>query len=65
MKSPFECRHYAEQCRAMANGLNQERRREVLRMADIWEDLARDSESAATREATADYWQERRSAQRH
>jgi hypothetical protein len=62
MKSPFECRRYAEQCRAMANGLNQERRRDVLRMADIWEDLARDSENAASREAVAKYWQERRSA---
>ena len=42
MKSPFECRVYAEKCRALANGFGEERRREVLRMADIWEGLARD-----------------------
>ena len=65
MKSPFECREYAEKCRRLANGFSKERRSEVLRMADIWEDLARDSESVTTREATADYCQERRSAQRH
>jgi hypothetical protein len=49
MKSPFACRRYAEECRALANGLNPDRRREVLRMADIWEELARDSEKAARR----------------
>lgn len=42
MKSPFECREYAEKCRALANGESEDRRREVLRMADIWEALARD-----------------------
>jgi hypothetical protein len=46
MKSPFECRQFAEQCRALANGLSGERRREVLNMADIWEALARDGEKA-------------------
>jgi hypothetical protein len=46
MKSPFECRRYAEECRALANGLSADRRREVLAMADIWEGLARDSENA-------------------
>ena len=46
----------------MANGLNQERRQEVLRMADIWEDLARDGENAAKRKATSEHWQERRTA---
>jgi hypothetical protein len=49
MKSPFECREFAEQCRAMANGLSEERRREVLNMADIWEALARDAESIGKR----------------
>jgi hypothetical protein len=44
MKSPFECRKYAEECRALANGCSEERRREVLRMVDIWEGLARDRE---------------------
>ena len=46
MKSPFECRQYAEQCRAMANGMNEEQRRQVLRMADIWEHMALDGEMA-------------------
>ena len=43
MKSPFECLRYAQQCRALANGNSEDRRREVLRMADIWEGPARDS----------------------
>jgi hypothetical protein len=46
MKSPFECRRYAEQCRALANGMNEQQRREVLRMADIWEAMACDGENA-------------------
>lgn len=46
----------------MADGLNPERRQEVLRMADIWEDLARDSEDMAKRKATSQHWQERRTA---
>jgi len=42
MKSPFECPRYAQECRALANGYSEERRREVLRLADIWEGPARD-----------------------
>ena len=45
MKSPFECRVYAEKCSALANGFGEERRRDVLRMADIWEGLTRNTES--------------------
>ena len=62
MKSPFECRRFAEECRALADGWNTERRQEVLRMADIWEDLARDRENAAKRKATSEHRQERRTA---
>jgi hypothetical protein len=49
MKSPLECRQFAEQCRAMANGLSGERRREVLNMSVIWDALARDGESVEQR----------------
>jgi hypothetical protein len=62
MKSPFECRRFAEECRALANGLSPERRQEVLRMADIWEDLARDRERMAKRKTLSQDWQERRTA---
>ena len=44
MKSPFECPRYAQECRVLANGYDRDRRREVLRMADIWESPARDGE---------------------
>ena len=40
MKSPFECRKYAEECRVLANGYDEDRRREVLRIADIYEGSA-------------------------
>ena len=62
MKSPFECRQFAEQCRAMANGLSGERRREVLNMADIWEALARDGENAGKNRAGDDAGLERQKA---
>lgn len=50
MKSPFESRQYAEVCRSLANGVSLEHRREVLRMADIWEDLTGDRERIAMNE---------------
>jgi hypothetical protein len=42
MTSQFERREYAEKCRALASGPSEEGRREVLRMADIWESVARE-----------------------
>ena len=62
MKSAFECRRFAEECRALANGVSPERRQEVLRMADIWENLARDREDMAKRKASSLRWQEHRTA---
>jgi hypothetical protein len=59
MKSPFECRRYAEECRTLANGLSADRRREVLAMADIWEGLARDRENAWKRKIVPQATQER------
>ena len=41
MTNPFACQQYAEKCRALANGSSKDRRREVLRLADIWEGLPR------------------------
>lgn len=55
MKSPFECPRYAQRCRDLANGYGEDRRREVLRMADIWEGPAHDREhSQAERIFSAD-----------
>jgi hypothetical protein len=62
MKSPFECRRFAEECRALANGLSPERRQEVLRMADMWGSLARDRENMALPKANSQEWQERQTA---
>jgi hypothetical protein len=62
MKSPFECRQFAVECRALANGLSPERRQEVLRLADIWEELARDRYDMAKRKAPLRRWQEHRAA---
>jgi hypothetical protein len=62
MKSPFECRRFADECRALADGLSAERRQEVLRMADIWESLARDRQDMAKRKAGSQHRQEHRTA---
>jgi hypothetical protein len=62
MKSPFESRLFAEECRVLANGLSPERRQEVLRMADIWEALARDRQDVAKRKARSKYRQARQTA---
>ncbi|HUE72752.1 MAG TPA: hypothetical protein VMP01_17835 [Pirellulaceae bacterium] len=52
----------SKECRAMANGLRGDRRREVLNMADIWEALARDGENAVKRRIVAKSVQERQKA---
>lgn len=44
MKTASECRAYAERCRALAKGMSDEHRRQILNMADIWESLAVESE---------------------
>jgi hypothetical protein len=50
MKSPFECPRYAQESRALANGKSEVQRREVLRMADIWEGSARDKKHRQPRQ---------------
>lgn len=49
MRSASECRQYAEDCRALAKGLDGERRQHALEMAETWEDLARQVNSANNR----------------
>jgi hypothetical protein len=52
MKSAPECRANAAVCRAPARQLGEEQRRLALRMAEIWEQLARDSERSALHKDT-------------
>ncbi len=49
MKSSSEYREHAQDCRALAKGLDGERRQQTLEMAETWEDLARQVESANNR----------------
>ena len=49
MKSAFACRAQAKECRALAKSFAGERRRQTLDMAEIWEDLARQLDSAKNR----------------
>jgi hypothetical protein len=46
MKSAPECRSNAAVCRSLARQLGEEQRRLALRMAEIWEQLAHDSEGS-------------------
>ena len=51
MKTAWECRAHAAECRILAYGAASEFREELLEMADLWEDLARDHEEASNRPA--------------
>lgn len=51
MKTAWECRAHAAECRTLAHGAAQEFRVELLEMADLWEDLARDHEGASAHPA--------------
>jgi hypothetical protein len=51
MKSPFECRTYADECRALAGQMNEEHRQQTLDMAALWESLAREAEQQVLTEA--------------
>ena len=46
MKSAFACRAQAKECRALAKNFAGERRQQTLEMAETWEDLARQLDSA-------------------
>jgi hypothetical protein len=41
MRSASECRAQAKECRALAKGVDGERRQQTLEMAETWDDLAR------------------------
>lgn len=47
MKTAWEYRAHAAECRLLADGAARDYRDELLEMADLWEDLARDRESAS------------------
>jgi hypothetical protein len=49
MRSAAECRHRAKECRALAKGFDGERRQHALEMAETWDDLARQVDSANNR----------------
>ena len=49
MRSASEYRQRAKDCRALAKSFDGERRQESLEMAETWEDLARQVESANNR----------------
>jgi hypothetical protein len=44
MKTPLECRALAVECRNLAISLTGTPRSEALKMAEVWEDLAREGE---------------------
>jgi hypothetical protein len=46
MKTAWECRAHAAECRALAYGAAEGFGRELLEMAELWEGLARDREGA-------------------
>lgn len=49
MRSASECREQSKECRALARGFDGERRQQTLRMAETWEDLAREVDRANSR----------------
>ena len=49
MRSASEYRQQAKDCRALAKALDGERRQQTLDMAETWEDLARQVDSANNR----------------
>ena len=51
MKTSWECRAHAAECRTLANGAAKDFREELLEMADLWEDLARDHEGTSSHPA--------------
>lgn len=51
MRSPTECRAYAEECRALADAMNEEHRQQTLDMAELWESMAREAEQQQLAEA--------------
>jgi hypothetical protein len=49
MRTASECRAQAKECRALAISFTGDRRQQTLDMAEAWEDLARQVDSANTR----------------
>ena len=49
MRSASQCRAQALDCRALARDFEGERRQRLLEMAETWEDLARQVDSANNR----------------
>lgn len=49
MKSASEYRQHAMDCRALAKGFTGERRQQTIELAETWEDLARQVDSAQNR----------------
>ena len=49
MRSSFEYRQRAKDCRDLAKGCDGDRRQQTLEMAETWEDLARQVDSANNR----------------
>lgn len=49
MRSAFECRKQAKECRALATDFEGERRQQLIEMAETWDDLARQMDSANNR----------------
>lgn len=52
MKSASEYRQHAKECRVLAKGFTGERRQQTIELAETWEDLARQVESAQNRHLT-------------
>lgn len=48
MRSAAECRERAQECRALADRLDGDRREHTLRMAETWEGLAREVECSSS-----------------
>jgi hypothetical protein len=46
MKTAWECRAHAAECRALAKSMDRDSRRTILELAEIWDDLALDRQSA-------------------
>ena len=47
MKTAWECRAHAAECRTLAHGAAKGFAQELLKLAEIWEGLARDREGAS------------------
>jgi len=45
MKKASEYRHHAQDCRRLAASMEGDQRDQLLRMADVWEQLAEDREN--------------------